>query len=183
MTAATAPQDGDGMSLSGQTEGPPWHHSQSIQPDLTVCEAGAAASPVKVLIVEDSLIVRKRLAALMAGLSNVTIVGQAEDGFQAQALFRQHRPDAVVLDIQVPGINGLDLLAQFKREHPTSVVMVLTTYAFKEFRQRCVALGADYFFDKCAEFERVIEVLGTFPPRHDLKNGNRAPAGTHDIIL
>jgi hypothetical protein len=41
---------------------------------------------------------------------------------------------------------------------------VLTTYAFKEFRQRCVALGADYFFDKSAEFERVIEVLGTLQP-------------------
>ena len=121
---------------------------------------------------EDSLIVRERLAALIAELRNVTIVGQAGDGFQAQALFRQHRPDAVVLDIQQPGINGMDLLAQFKREHPACVVMVLTTYAFKEFRQRCLALGADYFFDKSTEFERVTEVLGTFPPRRSLSVGN-----------
>jgi YesN/AraC family two-component response regulator len=172
MRAATAQQADNGMSPSGQTEGPPWHHSQFIQPDRTPCEARPAARPVTVLIVEDSLIVRKRLAALIAGLSNVTVVGQAEDGFQAQALFRQHRPDVVVLDIQVPGINGLDLLAQFKREHPASVVIVLTTYAFKEFRQRCLALGADCFFDKSAEFEQVIELLGAFQPRHDLKNGS-----------
>ena len=109
------------MGHSGQPEG--WE-SQCLQPDPTPSGAGPAASLVKVLIVEDSLIVRERLAALIAEVRNVTIVGQAGDGFQAQALFRQHRPDAVVLDIQVPGINGMDLLAQFKREHPACVVMV-----------------------------------------------------------
>jgi DNA-binding NarL/FixJ family response regulator len=123
-----------------------------------------AAHPVKVLIVDDSLIFRERLVALMADLRNVAIVGQAEDGFQAQALFRQHRPDAVVLDIQLPGIGGMDLLVQFKREHPACVVIVLTTYAFKEFRDRCAVLGADHFFDKSVEYERAIEVLGTLQP-------------------
>ncbi len=152
------------MSHSGQTEGPPRRESPSNQPDPTAGEASPAASSVKVLIVEDSPIVRERLVALIADVRNVTIVGQAGDGFQAQALFRQHRPDAVTLDLQVPGISGMDLLVEFKREHPTCVVIVLTTYAFKEFRQRCVALGADYFFDKSAEFERVIEVLGTLQP-------------------
>jgi DNA-binding NarL/FixJ family response regulator len=53
---------------------------------------------------------------------------------------------------------------QFKREHPACVVIVLTTYAFKEFRDRCTVLGADHFFDKSAEFERAIEVLGTLQP-------------------
>jgi YesN/AraC family two-component response regulator len=170
MTDQATQPSGDGMSHLGPTEGPPCRGSQSIQPDPIACEAGPAASPVKVLIVEDSPIVRERLAGLIADVRNVAIIGQAGDGFQAQALFRQHRPDAVVLDIQVPGINGMDLLAQFKREHPACVVMVLTTYAFKEFRQRCVALGADYFFDKSSEFERVTEVLGTFRPRCELKS-------------
>ena len=153
------------MSHAGQTDAPPPREHQFIQPDPTARAASPAASLVKVLIVEDALIVRERLAALISELSNADIVGQAGDGFQAQALFRQHRPDAVVLDIQVPGINGMDLLVQFKREHPACVVMVLTTYAFKEFRQRCVALGADHFFDKTTEFERVAEVLGAFPSR------------------
>ena len=148
------------MSQSGQTEGSP----QAIQPDLTAGEASPAARAVRVLFVEDALIFRERLVALIADLSNVAIVGLAGDGFQAQALFREHRPDAIVLDIQLPGIGGMDLLAQFKREHPTCVVMVLTTYAFKEFRERSTALGADHFFDKSAEFERVIDVLGTLQP-------------------
>ena len=152
------------MSQSGQTEGSPRRESQAIQPNPTAGEASPAAHSVKVLIVDDALIFRERLVALMADLRNVAIVGQAGDGFQAQALFRQHRPDAVVLDIQLPGISGMDLLVQFKREHPACVVIVLTTYAFKEFRDRCTVLGADHFFDKSAEFERAIEVLGTLQP-------------------
>jgi DNA-binding NarL/FixJ family response regulator len=169
MINRAAQQSGAGMTQSGQTEGPPRRGSQAIQPDLTAGEASPAARPVRVLIVEDALIFRERLVALIADLRNVAIVGVAGDGFQAQALFRQHRPDAVVLDIQLPGVSGMDLLVEFKREDPTCVVIVLTTYAFKEFRERCQALGADHFFDK-SEFERVIEVLGTLQPRRELKS-------------
>jgi DNA-binding NarL/FixJ family response regulator len=172
MIKATMQQNGCGMSHAGQAEGLPCRGSQSLQPDPAACQASPAASPVKVLIVEDSPIVRERLAAMIADVRNVAIVGLAGDGFQAQALFRQHHPDAVVLDIQVPGINGMDLLAQFKREQPACVVMILTTYAFKEFRQRCAALGADHFFDKSMEFERVTEVLGTIQPRGELESGS-----------
>ena len=160
------------MSHAGQAEGPPRRESPSIHPDPITREGGPAASPVKVLIVEDSPIVRERLVGLIADLRNVAIVGQVGDGFQAQALFRQHRPDAVVLDIQVPGINGMDLLAQFKREQPACVVMVLTTYAFKELRQRCFALGAEHFFDKSMEFERITEVLAAMPPGRGRKIGS-----------
>lgn len=117
------------------------------------------ADPTTVLIVEDSAIVRERLADLIEPVSDTRIVGEAADGLQARELFQQHRPDAVVLDLQLPGISGLELLEQFKREHPDCVVMVLTTYAVKEFRERCTSLGADHFFDKSREFERVIEVL------------------------
>ena len=172
MMNPAAQRSGDGTHHSGPAEGPPPRERPSTQPDPPTGAASPAASPVKVLVVEDSLIFRERLVALMAGLRNVAIVGQAGDGFQAQALFRQHRPDAVVLDIQLPGIAGMDLLMQFKQEQPSCVVIVLTTYAFKEFRQRCVALGADHFFDKSTEFERVIEVLGAFQPRRELKIGN-----------
>jgi DNA-binding NarL/FixJ family response regulator len=165
MTNQAAQQSGAEMNHLGLPEGPARRESQANQPDLTVGEAGPAARTVKVLVVDDSLIFRERLVALIADLRSVAIVGQAEDGFQAQALFRQHRPDAVVLDIQLPGISGMDLLVQFKREHPACIVIVLTSYAFKEFRDRCTVLGADHFFDKSAEFERAIEVLGALRPR------------------
>jgi DNA-binding NarL/FixJ family response regulator len=172
MTGEAAQLGADGNGFPGQTENAPGLEGGSVHPDAAPGEARPQASPVKVLVVEDSPIVRERLVALIGGLGNVSIVGQAEDGFKAQQLFRQHRPDAVVLDIQVPGINGLDLLAQFKKEHHECVVMVLTTYAFEEFRRRCAALGADHFFDKSTEFERINEVLGAFPTRRESKPAN-----------
>lgn len=145
----------------------PWHRdgaaAQGANPSGTaqVEAVGAGRSrPVTVLIVEDSRHVRERLVALVESVPEVTIVGPAVDGHHASALFASDRPDAVVLDLRLPGINGLDLLAQFKHEHPACVVMVLTTYAFTEFRQRCFKLGADHFFNKATEFERVTDVLG-----------------------
>lgn len=111
------------------------------------------------LVVEDSPIVRERLISLIGEVPNVAVVGQAEEGLKAAELFDQLRPDSVILDIQLPGINGMELLVRFKKAHPACVVMVLTTYAFKEFRHRCLAAGADYFLDKATEFERVPRVL------------------------
>jgi two-component system response regulator DesR len=72
----------------------------------------------------------------------------------------------VVLDIELPGLNGFDLLAQFKLQRPGCVVIVLTTYAYPEFRENAMRLGADYFFDKAMEFERVTEVLSAMVATH-----------------
>ena len=70
-----------------------------------------------------------------------------------------NQPEAVVLDLELPGVSGFDLLTQFKRRRPGCVVIVLTTYAYPEFRDNALRLGADYFFAKAMEFERVTEVL------------------------
>lgn len=112
-----------------------------------------------VLLVDASDAVRRRLTGLIEKLPRTAVIGQAADGLSAQRLFRRHHPDAVVLDLQLPGTGGLGLLEQFKREQPDCVVMVLTTYTMDAFRTFCAQLGADYFFDKSREFERVSEVL------------------------
>jgi len=154
------------MDDSGQNANPPRREGRTNLPRPAAHEP-SATHPVTLLIVEDSPIVRERLVAMIACVPGVVIVGQAQDGHQAQQLFQQHRPDAVVLDLQLPGIGGVDLLIQFKRSHPACVVMVLTTFCFLEVRQRCINLGADYFFEKAREFERVMEVLGTLKARRE----------------
>jgi DNA-binding NarL/FixJ family response regulator len=122
-------------------------------------ETTGATRRVKLLVIEDSYIVRKRLCALIEQLAVVDLVGCAEDGNQGLVLFRALQPEAVVLDLQLPGVSGFDLLPILKRERPNCVVMVLTTYTDDAFRQLCVRLGADYFFSKFNEFERVLDVL------------------------
>ena len=127
--------------------------------DHTSHETKNAARRVKLLVVEDSFIVRQRLGALIERIASVDLVGSAEDGTQGLEMFRALQPEAVALDLQLPGLNGFDLLALIKRERPDCLVMVLTTYAEDVCREQCIRLGADYFFNKSSEFERVIEVL------------------------
>jgi len=114
---------------------------------------------LRVLIIEDSPIVRERLIALIDQLHLPIRVAAVADGLQAVLRFEKLCPDAVVLDIELPGLNGFDLLAQFKLQRPGCVVIMLTTYAYPEFRENAMRLGADHFFDKAMEFERVTEVL------------------------
>lgn len=117
--------------------------------------------PLSVLLVDDSPIVRNRLMGLI-GRVCPAVIHEAEDGFSALSLFAEHRPDVVILDLQVPGATGIELLSEFKARDARVVVIVLTTFPFKELRERCKALGADYFYDKATEFEKALHVLASF---------------------
>ena len=103
--------------------------------------------------------VRERLVSLFSELSGVTVVGQAATAYDAITAIPPLKPDVVVLDISLPGGNGLQVLQAIKRERPAPLVIMLTNFAHEQYRQRCLKLGADYFFDKSREFEKVLEVL------------------------
>ena len=84
---------------------------------------------------------------------------QARKATEAIAAFHQLRPEVVILDIQMPDGCGIDVLAHIKKESPQTTVIMLTNYPLPPFKKRCLEAGADYFFDKSTEFEKVIEVL------------------------
>jgi DNA-binding NarL/FixJ family response regulator len=114
---------------------------------------------MKILIADDSSIVRERLVDMVSELEGVEIAGQAANGLEAIDGVRRLKPDAVILDIQMPGENGIDVLAQIKKEKPAVTVIMLTNYPHPEFREKCTEAGADFFFDKSTQFGEVIEAL------------------------
>jgi DNA-binding NarL/FixJ family response regulator len=117
-------------------------------------------SPMKkILIVDDSALVRQRLCALLTDTAELRIVGEAAEAEGAMNAVERLAPDAVVLDIRMPGANGIKVLERIKKDHPNILVIMLTDYDFDHYRRRCLASGADYFFNKAREFERVVEVL------------------------
>ena len=116
-----------------------------------------------VFIVDDSPVVRERLARMIAELPGVDIVGQAEIAFEALNAIRKLKPGVVVLDISMPGSSGIYVLETLKREEPCPLVIMLTNFSHDQYRRKCLQLGADYFFDKTSEFEKVIEVLRDLP--------------------
>ena len=153
---------------------------------------GVAASPSKrpkpesgnslqirnrVLVVEDSLVVRDRLGALIRDAQIPCQTDFAATGAVARTQFDRLQPDVVVLDIALPDESGLDLLRDFKAQRPATVVIVLTTYAFPEFRDRAKTYGSDYFFNKSAEFEKVCEVLRDRLTQSPLSAEERGGAG------
>ena len=116
---------------------------------------------LRVIIVEDSAIIRARLAESLGEMPNVEIVGQVETEAEALALLKEARWDAAVLDLQLKqgtGLGVLKSLAHGARPANTKII-VFTNYAFPQYRDRSLSLGADYFFDKAREFHRVREVL------------------------
>ncbi len=84
---------------------------------------------------------------------------QAQNASEAIAAFQQLKPEVAILDIQMPGGSGIDVLVHIKKESPRTTVIMLTNYPLPPFRKCCQKAGADYFFDKSTEFEKVIEVL------------------------
>jgi DNA-binding NarL/FixJ family response regulator len=120
---------------------------------------------LKVIIADDSDLVRERLGELISEVPGTEVVGQATDGPEALEALARLEPDVLILDIRMPGGNGIQALRAAKQRHPDLPVIVLTNYTYPQYRERCLEAGAAYFFDKATEFERVTEVLAELERR------------------
>ena len=114
---------------------------------------------IRVLIVDDSALIRERLKTMLSEIAGVEIVGQAEDKMEAIASNERLHPDVVILDIRLPRGDGIEVLQHIKRDTPSVIVIMLTNYSYPQYRQKCLKAGADFFFDKSTEFDKVIAVL------------------------
>ena len=123
---------------------------------------------VNVFIADDSLIVREHLVTMLEELAGIEIVGQAENVAEAISAIRILKPDAVILDIRMPGGSGIDVLQNIKQDDSAVLVIVLTNYPYPVYRQKCLQAGADFFLDKSTEFDQIPELFERF------KRGRRA---------
>ena len=114
---------------------------------------------MKVFIVEDSKLVTAYLVEMLGAIRNVEIVGYATNPTDAIARIRDSAPDVVILDLRLESGSGIEVLQYIKSGQPAPVVIVLSNYTYTGYKDRCHALGAEYFFDKALEFERVEQVL------------------------
>lgn len=114
---------------------------------------------MRVFITDDSKIVVERLADLLKYVSGVKVVGQAGNALDAVLSIRETNPDAVILDLQMPGGSGLDVLRAIRRGHPRLQVLICTNFAYPQYRDKCMAAGANYFLDKSADFDKIPAIL------------------------
>src|SRR5512134_274354 len=130
---------------------------------MQVVEPRAPGMPQRVLVVDDSPVVRNRVRSLLAETPGVRVVGEAEGVADAVAAIRLSRPDAVILDMRLRNGTGLEVLERVRDLTPPLRVVLLTNYDQQEYRDAARALGAVRFLDKSREFDRVAEALGLVP--------------------
>lgn len=114
---------------------------------------------MRVFIADDSDLLRERLIGLITEIPGVMISGQADNVGDAISAIQIEKPEVIILDIRMPGGSGIDVLKTVKSDLPASVVIVLTNYSYSQYRKICLNAGADYFFEKTSEFDRIPAIL------------------------
>ncbi|MBC8161581.1 MAG: response regulator transcription factor [Roseiflexaceae bacterium] len=115
--------------------------------------------PIRILIAEDQRIVREGLTALFEDEPALEIVGEAANGVEAVALYAALQPDLVLMDLQMPQLDGAEATRQIKAAWPLARVLVLTTYATDEFIFTALRAGAQGYLLKDASADELIAAV------------------------
>jgi DNA-binding NarL/FixJ family response regulator len=113
----------------------------------------------KLLIIDDSSLVREKIAQMISTIPDIDLVGQTETVSESLVVIRKLAPDIIILDLHLPDGNGFEILNVVKKFFPRIKVIVLTNYPFPQHRTKALEAGAEYFFDKSLEFEKIVDVL------------------------
>jgi DNA-binding NarL/FixJ family response regulator len=103
---------------------------------------------LRVLLADDHALVRAGMRSLLRDIEGVEVVGEAADGAQALALAERERPDVVLLDIAMKGMNGLEAAARFRELHPGIKVIILSMHASEEYVLQALRAGAAAYLIK-----------------------------------
>ncbi len=115
--------------------------------------------PIRILIVEDQRIVREGLTALLEDEAEVEIAGEAADGQQAVDLFGQIQPDVVLMDLQMPLVDGAEATRRIREQAPEAHILILTTYATDEFIFKALRAGAQGYVLKDASADELLAAI------------------------
>ena len=102
----------------------------------------AAVQRTRTLIVDDDGSFRQRIKELLATEPDIEVVGEAADGQEAIFEARELKPDLVLMDVRMPGLNGVNATRQLKDEMPELKVIILTIFDLQEYREAAIASGA-----------------------------------------
>jgi len=102
---------------------------------------------MRILVADDNLQVRRGVAAILTG-ENWEICGEVSDGREVIDKARTLAPDLILLDVRMPGLNGLEIAEQLRKEMPAAKILIMSQYDPSHLRPRALAAGADACIDK-----------------------------------
>ena len=122
----------------------------------------------RILLVDDEHLERKALEIIIKkGVSQASIVGQAESGNEAVRLCSELKPDIIFMDIKIPGINGIQASKIIKEKYPQTIIFILTAYDEFDFAHKAVKIGIDDYILKPAKPEEIVSIIKKY--EHKIK--------------
>lgn len=117
------------------------------------------ASPILILVVDDHPLIRSGIATLIAGESDMRLVGEAANGSEGIAKFRECLPDVTLMDLQMPDMHGIDAIIAIRGEFPEARIIVLTTYTGDVQVLRAVKAGAQAYVTKNLVHKELLQTI------------------------
>jgi DNA-binding NarL/FixJ family response regulator len=118
---------------------------------------------IKVLLAEDHTIVRKGLRSLLEDEEGIEVIGEAEDGREAIKQAEKLHPDIIVMDIAMPGLNGLEATRRLRKLNPEIKILILSVYANEEYVFQTLQAGAEgYLVKKAAPSELILAIKAVY---------------------
>jgi len=114
---------------------------------------------IRILIVDDHQVVRQGLSSLLGGRRHIHVVGEASDGFEGLRLARQHHPEVVLMDINMPGINGIETTRLLQAELPGICVIGLSMHQDPDITREMLEAGARGFVSKCDPVDTILAAI------------------------
>ncbi len=114
---------------------------------------------IRILIAEDHLIARAGIAAIVNAQPDMVVAGEAIDGTQAVERHRELRPDVTLMDVRMPGKNGIDAAAAIRAEFPTARIIALSTFSGEEDIRRALAAGVQSYLTKDVLHDELLRAI------------------------
>jgi len=120
---------------------------------------GSNPSPIRILTVDDHLLIRVGIATLIAPESDMKLIGEASNGREGIAKFRECHPDVTLMDLQMPDMNGIDAMIAIRDVFPTARFIVLTTYTGDVQIFRAIKAGAHAYLTKNLVHKELLQTI------------------------
>ncbi len=135
-----------------------------------------------VYVVDDSALIRDRLREMLSAAKDACVIGESGDAMGAMKEIQALRPDTVILDIQLPGGSGIEILRHIRKAGIKTHVIILTNFAYPQYREECLEAGADFFLSKNKDFDILLSILNSLGPAEEegknLRDDPDEPSGS-----
>lgn len=142
----------------------------------------AAPYPIRVLIADDHDVIRSGLRGILSTEADIEVVSEATDGLQAVALCRTFKPDVAMIDVRMPGMDGLTAAKAIVHEHPLMRVVICTAYQSPEYLRAALAAGAAGFVLKSASRDEILAAVRRVAAGERLFDAELATSLLHQLV-